>query len=132
MSKSSLLLLVALASTHPAFGEVDLSLSKSINLLATCTAQDDGTIGFRTAKNEIERVFAHGRYERSIMSCMSFIQGVAEATIYSGTAMFCLPGLSLEDLRAVVVVNLKQKYKNEDYSVPLVLEALNTNWPCKE
>ena len=109
----------------------DLSLTKSINLLATCTIKDDGTIGFGKAKTELEKVFAKGRYERSLMSCVSFIHGVSAATIYSEKANFCLPEISLEDMRSVVVVTLKQKYKAEENSVPVILEALNKNWPCE-
>jgi hypothetical protein len=108
-----------------------LDISKSQALLATCIVEDDGYIGSKAAETEVEKVFAKGRYERALMSCISYIQGVANATTYSGDASFCLPIVSLEDLRSVVVVTLKQKYQTEENAVPLILEALTKNWPCE-
>ncbi|MCL5974301.1 MAG: hypothetical protein M1270_00435 [Gammaproteobacteria bacterium] len=108
-----------------------LDLSNSQTLLATCTVADNGYIGFKAAETEIEKVFARGRYERALMSCVSYIQGVSNATSYLGNASFCLPSVSLEDLRSVVVITLKQKYQTEENSIPLILDSLTRNWPCE-
>ncbi|WP_417549873.1 Rap1a/Tai family immunity protein [Methylophaga sp.] len=108
-----------------------LDLSNSQTLLATCTVEDNGYIGFKAAETEIEKVFARGRYERALMSCVSYIQGVSNATSYLGNASFCLPSVSLEDLRSVVVITLKQKYQTEENSIPLILDSLTRNWPCE-
>ena len=106
-------------------------LTNPMTLLATCTIEDDGYIGFRAAETEVEKVFAKGRYERSIMGCVNFIRGVSATVSYMGNSDFCLPSISLDDMRAVVVVALKQKYKSTNNSVPIIIEALTKNWPCK-
>ena len=106
-------------------------LTEPLTLLAACTVENDGYIGFDLAKTNVEKVFAEGRYERTLMSCYSFIKGVSATVSYEGKASFCLPSVSLEDMKAAVVITLKQKYKSVDNSVPIIIEALTKNWPCK-
>ncbi|MCZ6803125.1 MAG: hypothetical protein O7D86_04125 [Proteobacteria bacterium] len=101
--------IIALTFLSPGANALDLSDSKS--LLATCTVEDDGYIGFNVAETELEKLFATGRYERTLMSCLSFIHGVSVATSYSGKENYCLPSVSLQDMRSVVVVTLKKNIK---------------------
>jgi len=106
-------------------------LTAPSTLLAACTVENDGYIGFSPAKTAVEKVFAEGRYERTLFSCVMFIQGVSATVSYEGKASFCLPSVSLMDMKAAVVITLKQKYKSVDNSVPIIIEALTKNWPCK-
>lgn len=75
-------------------------LRSPMNLLAMCTIEDDGTIGSDILETTaIGKLFAKGRYERSLFSCVSFIQGVVATAEYLGEVNNCRPSYSSLDLK---------------------------------
>lgn len=124
-------LLLSLFSTFPAMAERDVfDLNIPLHLWANCAMENDGKYLGSEAKNEVEKALAFGIYERSIFSCLNYIRGVEAATSFSGISSYCIKSASWDDIRAAVVITLKQKYKTVDNSVPLIIEALTKNWPC--
>ena len=122
---------IFLAAASVAAQEASIDLSDPMTLLAACTIEDDGSLGFGYAKSNLERAISKGNYERVRSSCVSYIYGVSSGVAHNGDAPFCLPVLPLEDLRFAVVLGLKQEYKTSNSSVPIIINALSKNWPCQ-
>ena len=106
------------------------NLSNPAALYLNCTRENDGSLGFRKAESPVEIAVAEGRYERDFFACINYIRGVIAATIYAGQTSFCMDGITTGDIKAAVVITLRQKYTTSDNSVPLIIEAITSNWPC--
>ena len=68
----------------------------------------------------------------SIMACSAFISGVVATLKHTEESNFCFSDrTTLDDIVDVVIVRLKQKFTSGASSIPIIIEALTMNWPCK-